>query len=228
MSRILVTDGEQRSALAIVRSLGGAGHRVFVISTRTRSLAGGSRHCAGEYSVPDPLRDADGYVEALADVAEMCGVDVIVPVTEASIHAILPVRSRFGGTLIPFPDYAAFRAVSDKALLMDKARDMGIAVPRQRTVENQEQVPSLEVDLRFPAVVKPSRSVVPSARGRRKTSVVHVRNHVELRGALEALPREAFPALVQERVTGPGTGVFLLLWEGELLAAFCQIGRAHV
>ena len=37
---VLVTDGEQRAALAVVRSLGRAGHAVHVVSTRDASLAG--------------------------------------------------------------------------------------------------------------------------------------------------------------------------------------------
>ena len=44
MSAVLVTDGEQRAALAIVRSLGRAGHDVYVCSSRHRSLAGASRY----------------------------------------------------------------------------------------------------------------------------------------------------------------------------------------
>jgi predicted ATP-grasp superfamily ATP-dependent carboligase len=33
--------------------------------------------------------------------------------------------------LLPFPDLETFRRISDKALVLERARDLGIAVPRQ-------------------------------------------------------------------------------------------------
>src|SRR5690606_2968691 len=46
------------------------------------------------------------------------------------------------------------------------------------------------------------------------------RDEAELAEGLAAYPPEAYPILVQERVTGPGIGVFLLAREGRSLAAF--------
>ena len=219
MSRVLVTDGEQRSALAIVRSLGSVGHDVFVVSRRPSSLAGGSRFAARESVAPDPLRSPGGYEEAVADRVDRWSADVLVPVTEASLHALLPARSRFRGAIMPFPEHSVFRAVCDKSAVMREARELGIAVPRQRVIEGPGAV-ELDGDLDYPVVVKPSRSVVSSSSGSRKTSVVHAADRREVQSVVDSLPSVAFPALVQERVVGPGIGVFLLLWDGELLAAF--------
>jgi predicted ATP-grasp superfamily ATP-dependent carboligase len=36
------------------------------------------------------------------------------------------------------------------------------------------------------------------------------------------LPESAFPLLVQQRIVGPGTGVFLLRWNGRVLATFAH------
>src|SRR5690606_18283425 len=58
---VLITDGEQRAALAIVRSLGRAGYRPFVCSTRGGTLAGASRYSASEAAVPDPLREPAAF-----------------------------------------------------------------------------------------------------------------------------------------------------------------------
>ena len=44
--RILVTDGDTRAALAVVRALGAQGHTVDVVAARPGSLAGVSRFAA--------------------------------------------------------------------------------------------------------------------------------------------------------------------------------------
>ena len=63
MASVLVTDGEQRSALAVVRSLGRAGHQVHVASSRKHSLAGTSRYCQRSLQTPDPLGQPASFVD---------------------------------------------------------------------------------------------------------------------------------------------------------------------
>src|SRR5688572_11797976 len=101
MSRVLVTDGEQRASLAIVRSLGRAGHEVFVCSSRKRSLAGASRYARAEARVPDALKEGDAFVAAIRDLLSRWSIDTLLPVSEASLLAVLPVREQLPVTL-PF------------------------------------------------------------------------------------------------------------------------------
>ena len=89
MRHALVTDGEQRAALATVRSLGRAGWQVVVTSRTGRSLAGASRHAAQDVAVPDPLTDPDGHRAAVAAVVLREGVRVVVPVTEPASLTLL-------------------------------------------------------------------------------------------------------------------------------------------
>ena len=59
--RILVLDGDERAALAVVRSLVRAGHIVAVAAESHTSLAGSSRGVAGRYVTPSPLVDAEAF-----------------------------------------------------------------------------------------------------------------------------------------------------------------------
>jgi predicted ATP-grasp superfamily ATP-dependent carboligase len=72
--------------------------------------------------------------------------------------------------------------------------------------------------LRFPVVLKPHLSVA----GGMKHAIGYAMDSEELTRHLAAFPREAYPILVQERVVGPGMGLFLLLWNGRLQAAFAH------
>ncbi|HSU13288.1 ATP-grasp domain-containing protein [Longimicrobium sp.] len=219
---MLVTDGEQRAALAIVRSLGAAGHRVFVCSARGRSLAGASRHSSGQARVPDPLRDPAAFVDAIADLAARWGIGTLLPVSEAALLALLPERDRFAGIRIPFPPAETFRRICDKAEVAAAAARLGIAVPEQRVARSADDVAEAARELRFPLVLKPARSVAEAEGGRVKTSVVHVDGPAALDAAARSVLPGAYPLLLQERIVGDGVGVFLLLRGGETVAAFAH------
>ncbi|HEY4129071.1 MAG TPA: ATP-grasp domain-containing protein [Gemmatimonadaceae bacterium] len=216
---IIVTDGEQRSALATVRSLGAAGHRVHVGASRRRSLAGASKYAASEFTLPDPLHAPDDFIRALASASDSLASDVVIPVTEASLLAVLTQRERIRGVM-PFPSDSAFRDVCDKARVLAAAERHGIAVPSQIVLESLAGVDAVASDIRFPLVIKPFRSVVGSGSDRAKTSVLYASNLDEMRRALSSLPAAAFPVMLQERVEGPGFAISVLLWDGELRAAF--------
>lgn len=215
---VLVTDGDQRSALAIVRSLGRAGHHVQVGSGTGRSLAGASRWAEADHRLPDPLADPDGHAEAVAAVARKSAADVVLPVTDASILSILRARDRLGCAVVPCGEEEAFRGLSDKERVGEAAREVGIRVPRQRVLRSPDD--DAPEGLSWPVVVKPSRSVAPEAERRRKETVKHAADPDELATELDRLAPSAFPVLLQQRIRGPGLGVFLLRWDGGTRAVF--------
>src|SRR5690606_13787541 len=136
--------------------------------------------------------------------------------------AVLAARDAFDGRILPFPDLTRFRDISDKARVTRAARERGIAVPAQIVLETPEDARHAPGPLRFPLVIKPSRSVVDAAGRRAKLTVVHALDRASLDAALRDLPPAAYPVLLQERIVGPGIGIFVLLWDGELLAAFAH------
>lgn len=218
---VLVTDGEQRAALALVRSLGRAGYRVFTCSARGRSIAGASRYCRREAKVADALTDPEHFLADVMRLVRAWDVEILIPVSEAALLSILPARSRFAEVQIPFPDIETFRRVSDKQLVLDVAPRFGIGVPEQWVVPQPGALPDGFADaLRFPIVVKPSRSVGERAGRRTKLDVRYAADRTQLETVLAELDAAAYPLLLQRRVTGAGVGVFLLLWEGGTIAAF--------
>jgi predicted ATP-grasp superfamily ATP-dependent carboligase len=223
--RVLVTDGEQRSALAVVRSLGRAGHEVLVAASSSPSLAAASRHCARPLVLPGPLARPEEFGEALPRAIGEEGVEAVFPVTDASLSVALAVRDRIEehGALLPFAERSAYQDISDKGVALGRAAEVGIAGPAQTIVSHPDALDPQALDHAFfPAVVKPSRSVVEVGGARRKTCVTYAADPQELRAVLSALDPVAYPVLVQERIEGPGVGIFALLWEGELVAAFAH------
>lgn len=217
---VLVTDGEQRSALAVVRSLGRSGYRVLVCGREPTSLAGSSRYAAGTVCVPDAGESPTGFVAGVRGAIAEHGVDLLVPISEPALMALLGERETLGAR-VPFPDLATFSAICDKSRVLREAQSVGIRVPQQQEIASAEHGRTLEPA--FPLVLKPYRSVYTSADGSRgKVGVSWVRTAAELEAALRTYPREAYPLLAQEAIEGAGVGVFVLLQEGRVLAQFAH------
>ncbi|MGH9600392.1 MAG: ATP-grasp domain-containing protein, partial [Terracidiphilus sp.] len=74
----------------------------------------------------------------------------------------------------------------------------------------------------WPLVVKPASSVADGPEGPIKFGVSWASDLGALRAVVHALPAAAFPVLLQERIEGPGTGIFLLRWDGRVIAEFAH------
>lgn len=215
--RILVTDAEQRAALAVVRSLGRAGHQIVTCSHAPRPLAASSRYTSAHTHSANPLAERERFVDDVLAAVHRHRIDVVFPVTEQAHIAILARRERFAGVCLPCPDAETFLRVADKDAVLAAAKSLGIATPSQVRLEQPSDADgSPDDNVQFPVVIKPARSVVGAA----KHVVRYAADLVELRTQLRALPPESFPVLVQQRIVGPGVGIFLLVWNDETLAVF--------
>lgn len=224
MSRaVLITDGEQRSALAAMRSLGKAGYRVYVCSKTGRSLAGASRYATGERAVTSSLLDPGAFAREVRLLIDDHKIDVLLPMTEEAFNAIFSYRQMFEGVCIPAASAEQFRAVSNKKRVLEVAEVCDLSVPSQQVLSSPDEARRLSKDdLRFPVVVKPARSVTAEGSRQNKRGVIHCRDDEELRHALATFPTSTYPLLIQQRVVGPGIGVFLLVWDGEMVASFAH------
>ena len=218
----LVLDGEQRAALAVVRSLGRKGCQVHVGSSVGHPLAGGSRFAATETRLPDPLGDSAGFSAAVARLARDHSAQLLVPVTEASTLALLERMDLFEGIRIPTSDLEHFLRASDKAGVLSLAGSLGIAVPTQWIVSGESGGdPGIPLD-QYPVVVKPARSVAGVGGQRQKVTVRYAGTPHQLKRILRELGADVGPFLIQEKLEGPGLGVFLLRWGGKVVASFAH------
>lgn len=220
MATVIVTDGEERASLAVVRSVGRAGHRVLVCSASGRSLAGASRHAAADHRTPHPMREPEAFSGAVRELAARSEADVLLPVSDAALLALLPEDGPTPGRQIPFGPREAFRALSDKARVWEDACELGLAVPEQVVVA--EPGPAPEGLPPGPVVVKPVRSVAGAGGRRARFPVRYATGAEELRAVLDAMDPAGYPVLVQERIRGSGVGLFLLRWKGETRAVFAH------
>lgn len=226
MHRVLVTDAEQRSSLAVVRSLGRAGYDVEVCSARQEPLAGASRYSAASHVVPDPGSDVQASTDELARLVDQRRIDVLVPMTDVTASIALSLRDTHPELVLPFPPRETYEKASDKHHLMDVAARLDVPTPAQVVVnkpsDDLEAAHAFAQDVGFPVILKPHRSAVVTESGVQKFGVSLAASPEDLEQRLRSYSPGAFPILVQERVQGPGLGGFFLARTGRMLAEFAH------
>ena len=219
---IFITDGDQRPALAIVRSLGRRGHRVLVGADSDTSLASASRYCAGSVTYPSPYHDRSGFERFLETFLRRERVDVLMPVTDVTMHSVCALQDRLRThCALAVPPFDAFELVTDKEQLLRHAARCGVPAPRTTFVRGPADLARL--DITFPAVVKPVRSRVRSGRGWLAGGVHYVQSAAELARLYDDHEYLAsHHSLIQERIVGPGVGLFMLFDRGRVVAEFAH------
>jgi predicted ATP-grasp superfamily ATP-dependent carboligase len=217
--RVFITDGETRAALAATRSLGSQGHEVIVGERRSPSLAQSSRYCAQSVIYPDPGTEVEAFGRELPRMLRALRVDVLLPIADITTFLVTHHREEIEAICaLPVPSSSALDRAADKAGLLDTARRLGVPAPRSVRVERPGEAPAL--DFGYPVVIKPHRSRVQTERGWMSCAVGYARSPEQLAHALANRPAHEYPLLLQERIEGPGVGVFACYDRGRAVALF--------
>lgn len=219
--KILVCDGDERATLAAARSLA-RGHEVHVVGEGSRSLAGVSRYVSGHHRCSSPLDHPSAYASDVARLSRALEVDLVVPVTDASCRALLPVRERLEPSRLVAPSLRAYETISDKAEVARLAERVGIPVPSGREVVGPEDALLFAESLGWPVIVKPVESVAKDFPGAgRKLGVFRAPDARALRDCWTDTVGTG-RALIQSVVPGWGEGVFVMRFGGQTVAAFAH------
>ncbi|MBS0169854.1 MAG: hypothetical protein JSR62_05825 [Nitrospira sp.] len=221
--RVLVTDGNERAALAVTRALGREGVEVIVGAEDRQSLAGASRYCCERVAYPSPYQEPQRFVDTLLDLVRKQRVDALFPVSDIAMHVLGPEKVRFAGYAhIPTPDAETFSAISDKYRLMQQAVSHGVSIPETIFVPDGQLGPVIEQVRAFPVVVKPGCSLVKDGQRWNKTRVCYAESREALIHLYNETPYLRNPSLIQRRVIGEGQGLFVLMNEGVPLGMFAH------
>lgn len=222
--RVLVTDGNQRSALAVVRALGRAGIDVVAGEVTRRSLASSSRYCRTGFAYPSPYEDPDGFARTVGDTALREGVELVIPMTDIASAILAEYRQERTDFRLPVavPDIETFWRASDKHSLHHLADELGVPTPTVRYVEADADPEAVAADLTYPCVIKPSRSRRRTESGWIATSVLRAASREDLLTLVRTRPELRFPFMIQRQIDGAGTGVFALCDRGEPRLVFAH------
>lgn len=219
---VLVTDGENRSALAVTRSLGRMGCNIFVTGREAGNISACSKFCRKTFTAPDPLKEMGKYLDAIAEIVTSEDIDVIFPVTEQSVYCLNDARKRLGKSVIlacaPAP---MMEAVSNKYRLLQMAETLGVPVPQTIYVSGCDDFFSKNAQISdFPVVVKPAFSKMKDGDRISSSGVMYATDQDELCRLYDTKPALQYPSLIQEMLVGEGVGLFTLFDRDRHLALF--------
>jgi predicted ATP-grasp superfamily ATP-dependent carboligase len=224
--RILLLDGNQNQAVASVRSLASAGHRVLVGGANTWSKAGWSRSCESTFQYPSPQKDTSGFISRISEIAGEKEGTLILPMTEATTLPLSAKRDQLfaAGAKLVLPSHADVLLAFNKEETVRLAASLGVAVPKTTVISNAEQAFEAGQTTTFPAVLKPRSSVETRPDGALRTTgrPRYVRNADDLVATFREMKGICSHVLVQDFVEGEGAGYFALMRHGELRAEFAH------
>jgi predicted ATP-grasp superfamily ATP-dependent carboligase len=157
--RVLVTDGEQRCALAACRALAAAGCEVGVASAHGPAAAKWSRYCTERVRVPDPRRDPAGFAGDVRNTLARGHYDVVLAGGDASLLALSAHRDQLDPLVrLGLPPHEVLEACLDKAVLDAQARVAGFLQPATLRCSDIGAGRAAAAELGYPVIVKPRRS----------------------------------------------------------------------
>lgn len=211
MSKVLVLDANQRSALAIIRSLGRRGLEVLAGDPGAYSLGGASRYAAGSIRYSDPAVDPGRFVSEVIDITHHLSVDTVIPATDLTTMLLASQSQLSQIARVAASRPASYEQLTDKARLIELAGSLGVPVPETRIAHSEDEVAQAALKFGYPVVLKPARSRYLKGGQVVSTNVEIVRNSEGLARAMGSLSWLAdIPCLVQRFVPGHGAGIFAL------------------
>jgi D-aspartate ligase len=199
--------GMFETGLGVARSLGRTGIRVLGLDRRED--VGFRSKYVEPVLCPDPLHEADAFVEHLVQIARAEDRKPVLFVTSDDfLLAVARNRKRLEEFLfLNLPDTEILESIADKYLQYELARGADIPVPATFLVQKPADVGELQLrqQIPFPVFVK-AREVTSW----RKAVGGNVKGFIattpkELEAHLEALFEKGVEALVQELIPGPDT-----------------------
>jgi len=216
---VLVLDGDNKSGLACVRSLGARRIPVYIIANGKSSISSASQYV--QKNLPNVCKLSES-IDSLKDQV------LLYPMTDIAMVECFEYQEKENRKhcILPFGSYQAYKQLSNKTNLFRMAHDLNISCPKTLFSSGKNidlGFGSILEEVRYPAVLKPSLSRIFTPDGWRKTGVKYAKNRNELLSLGGSPPFSTHPFLIQERIQGPGIGVFLLTKQGRMQAYFAHL-----
>jgi predicted ATP-grasp superfamily ATP-dependent carboligase len=220
---IFILDGEQRSSLAATRSLGKKNLNVIVGSVLPSSLAGMSRYATESVLYANPYLSPTEFINDIISAIKYHKVDILLPMTDITVYTTLSHIGELSPLAhIPLVTYDQYQKASDKIRLMRMAEQLSVPIPRTLYIDTPESVDIEKIlnTISPPFVLKPQASIINHQHQIHHVEVVIVNNKMEFINALDKGIAFRHPFMIQEKIDGPGIGIFALCQKGAPIAIF--------
>ena len=224
MPHILVLDANQRSALAVTRSLGRCEQANFTLTTADATpmaLAGQSRYSSAYLQYPDPAQSPLAFLAWMSEQSQRVHYDLVMPTTEVSSQLLLQHQRQLPAVRLAFSDFKTVMTLADKVALVELAMSRGVPVPDTRVVHSAAAINPGQLD--YPVVLKPALSRIFTGDCWLSTQVRVLYSEADWYQALKEAPYlHDHPFMIQAFIPGHGAGVFCMFKQGQPVRYFAH------
>lgn len=218
-SRVLVLGDDMRIFLAVVRSLGRAGHEVHVAPGQSRSPALASRYIGQVHDLPQYSDDPQAWISGLLAILSVHSIDLVIPCCDSFALPLHAHRRDLAAFRVAIPNERVMTELYDKDLTRRLAGSLGVPVAPGAVLCQEDTAEDLAARFGLPLVIKPRQSFWID---RLETwGKVHILDTVEdLRGQLGEIPDPTRYLVECFFPSGVGVGVSVLAKDGRILQSF--------
>jgi predicted ATP-grasp superfamily ATP-dependent carboligase len=219
---VLVTGADQRQGLAVIRTLGSKGLKVFAAGLEPKSLGFFSRYAAGFCQYPSPLSDKMRFVSTILEAVRQYSIPVVLPVVESTVIALDEYRSEFEGKAkLALPSSDSLLRALDKKETLTLAKTLDIPIPRSCFPASLDDALSFADNVGYPIAMKPRahRSYI-RVNGGASFKVAYARNSEELVKELRPFCQKNNYPILQEYCPGVKVNQGILYAGGETLGIY--------
>jgi len=221
--KILVLDSNERSSLAVIRSLGKISEiKLFTADSLLKSIGGSSKYSDEYYQYPSISDNPNEFLDWIGLKLKEEKFDLIFPCTEISSQLLLMSPKVVNPKYLPFATLETVMSLADKGKLTHFADSINIPCPKSEHYQSASQVDINKIK-KFPVVIKPNLSKIWQGNSWTNTVVLIAKNKDQLSHILKQTPwLQGSPFMLQEFIEGYGAGLFALYDKGGATAFYAH------
>ncbi len=211
---VLVTDQDERSGLAVTRSLSAAGFNVTAVAPRRSAPGLWSRSAAQRRLIPSPAISVDAFLSALEAILMARPHALLLPVSDDSLSLLSRESARFAPLVkLGMPRADVVERALNRAAIGEAAAWAGLPPPESKLCHGVGEALCAARSLGFPLLIKPEATVIERgpATERRATRLA-----IDEQG-VQAAVQDFGRCVVQRFSSGPVISFAGVVVGGELL-----------
>jgi biotin carboxylase len=205
-----------------MRSLRGAGHEVCAVVPSRNAYGARSRAASELVFAPEPGLRLVEFIAPLRHACDRLRPAALLPGTERTLVAVAECSDEFPDVALGVPALDVVKLATDKARVVELARQVGLRVPPTEFVDRDDAVRAAEA-VGYPIVVKPVRSELVVDGDLLHVSPQFAADRAAFDTALASVPGDR--VLVQRYLSSTLGAVCGVAWNGRIVCTSHQTAK---
>ncbi|MBD3212664.1 MAG: ATP-grasp domain-containing protein [Candidatus Lokiarchaeota archaeon] len=236
MTKVLVLDAEEKSALSIIQSLGRRNIEV-ITGSYSKYLTGMlSRYSSGHFIYSNPFINYYKFIKDLKRFLTENEIFAVFTVSDSTSVILSKYKKDLEslGVKIAVEDWSNFIKTYDKQITLKIAKDLKLQIPKTFSINTLDKIEDLKNQFEFPLVIKPRSKSYWDKKGVLHMTKVTQKNYAisfnDLKSKYSQFVRnnpyiDNFYPLIQSFIKGKIYDTVLLAKRGEIITFFQNIRK---